>query len=286
MNYTSIVALLGQTFISLYPILIKRVSATMPQQLAGRFGTFAALSLLFGGTSTVAAALGSVGAAAQTLAAGGINILHVLESYRSFQLLPAGVAYTIIYTYPFWNLIGARLLLGETISTGVLPIFALAFIGVVLVAAGGFKMRGDDEGSKEDTIRGLLAATAGAITETILFLIVRGSDFMGPMENIGRLYIGGAALLTASPAIRAAIPTVPAAIPTFNAAIGFTSMTALIWSAKRIPTYIYSLIAFVGLVASYGWGLLFADEVPSLLALAGSAIVGLAVWLLPNGNSS
>jgi drug/metabolite transporter (DMT)-like permease len=284
MNNTSIVALLGQIFISLYPILIKRVDASMPQQLAGRFGTFAALSLLFGGTSTVAAALGSVGAAAQTLAAGGVNILHVLESYRSFQLLPAGVAYTIIYTYPFWNLIGARLLLGETIPTGVLPIFALAFIGVVLVAAGGFKMRSDAAG--EDTIRGLIAATAGAITETILFLIVRGSDFMGPMENIGRLYIGGAALLAASPAIRAALPTVPAAVPTFNAAIGFTSMAALIWSAKRIPTYMYSMIAFVGLVASYGWGLLFADEVPSLLALAGSAIVGLAVWLLPNGSSS
>ena len=275
----TLIALIGQIFISLYPILIKRSNATLPQQLAGRFGIFTLLPLILGGTSILQSVFGSFDSVVKTLAAGAVNILHVFESYKSFQLLPAGPAYTIIYTYPFWNLIGARIFLGEAIPTAVLPLFLLAFIGILLIASA------VANGKQETNRRGLIAAFTGAITESILFLIVRGSESMNPFENIGRLYIGAAGLLATgtsifSPnSIKEAIAT-PKDVPLFNALIGFTSMTALIWSAKRIPTFVYSLIAFIGLVASYGWGLLFANEVPSGRALLGSAIIGVSVLLL------
>jgi drug/metabolite transporter (DMT)-like permease len=128
--------------------------------------------------------------------------------------------------------------------------------------------------------RGIIAACAGAITETVLFLIVRGSEFQNPFQNIGRLYIGAAAMLATFTGVFKSPLAIPPAVPLFNAAIGFTSMTALVWATKHLPTYVYSLIAFIGLVASYMWGMIFADEVPNISAILGSAIVGLAVLQL------
>ena len=292
----TIIAFLGQIFISLYPILIKNSQATIPQQIAGRFGIFSLLPVLVAGPG-VLSLLGDV----KTFAAGLVNIFHVLESYKSFQLLPAGVAYSIIYTYPFWNLLGGRLLLGEPIPAGTLPVFGLAFLGVLLLAFGSGSMNVKSQGRLEKAkeggggvsrvnMRGLAAAFMGAITETILYLIVRGSEFQSPMYNIGRLYLGGALLLLLGgavlrPQVFSSLVSTPPAVPAFNALIGFTSMTALVWAAKKIPTYIYSIIAFVGLVSSYGWGVLFAEEVPSVSAVLGSLIIAASVWLLPSVTS-
>jgi drug/metabolite transporter (DMT)-like permease len=232
--------------------------------------------------------MGSIPAIAKTLAAGSVNILHVFESYRSFQLLPAGVAYTIIYTYPFWNLLGAKLLFGEAIPPASLPLFLAAFAGILLIAYGSSQMRVKSEGHFHEpgfNTRGFVAAFVSAITETLLYLIVRGSEFTNPFQNIGRLYVGAALLLligTAAikPAIFSSLSQTPQGVPLFNAFVGFTSMTALVWAAKKIPVHIYSLIAFLGMVASYMWGALFAGEIPSLPALIGSLIIGLSNFYL------
>jgi drug/metabolite transporter (DMT)-like permease len=288
----AVIALLGQIFISLYPIIIKRSDATIPQQLAGRFSVYSLLPILLGGIPVLRDTFGTSALAGKTLAAGAVNILHVTESYKSFQLLPAGIAYTILYTYPFWNLIGARLLFGETIPVAAIPLFFLAFIGTLLIIGGSQQMMVKSSAAAEpekktrpQTIRGLIAAVTGAITETLLYLIVRGSEFDSPLKNIARLYMGAAAILGLSAAVTpgrlAEVAATPPEVPLFNGLIGFTSMSALVWAAKKLPAYIYSMIAFVGLVASYIWGMVFAEEVPSLIAIAGSAIIALSVWLLP-----
>jgi drug/metabolite transporter (DMT)-like permease len=288
MPYATLAAVAGQLFISLYPILIKSSNATFAQQIAGRFSVFSILPILLGGSGVLKAVAGSTSAIAKTLAAGSVNIFHVFESYKSFKLLPAGVAYTILYTYPFWNLLGAKLLFGESIPPAAFPLFLAAFVGILLIAYGSSQMRVKSEGHFHEpgfSTRGFLAAFAGAITETLLYLIVRGSEFTNPLQNIGRLYFGAALILLAgtaaiSPAIFSSLPQTPANVPLFNAFVGFTAMSALVWAAKRMPTYVYSLIAFLGMVASYMWGALFAGEIPSVMAIIGSLVIGISNFYL------
>jgi drug/metabolite transporter (DMT)-like permease len=288
MPYATLAAMAGQLFISLYPILIKSSNATFAQQIAGRFGVFSILPILLGGSSVLSAVGGSVAAIAKTFAAGSVNIFHVFESYKSFQLLPAGVAYTILYTYPFWNLLGAKILFGEAIPPAAIPLFLAAFAGIILIAYGSSQMRVKSEGHFHEpgfSTRGFFAAFAGAITETLLYLIVRGSEFTNPLQNIGRLYIGAALVLlvgtaAVSPTIFSTLSQTPKDVPLFNAFVGFTSMSALMWAAKKIPTYVYSLIAFIGMVASYMWGALFAGEIPSPMAIVGSLLIGISNFYL------
>jgi drug/metabolite transporter (DMT)-like permease len=52
------------------------------------------------------------------------------------------------------------------------------------------------------------------------------------------------------------------------------------WSIPRLPTAIFSLLTFVGIAAAYMWGLLYAEEKPSLGALGGAGCIAAALAVL------
>jgi drug/metabolite transporter (DMT)-like permease len=286
-------AVLAQSLTSLYPILIKRVDTNILTQTTVRFIIFPILALLIGGTSAFGAVTNSWGSLGIMLAAGALNLAHVFSSYIAFDELQAGIAMSIFYTYPFWNMLGARLFFGEALQAWTIPLFAAALFGTYLIASAAPESTSykEQKGRKSLPLRGIIAAIMAALTETGLYLTVRGSSTANPFSNMTLLYLGGAALIMgALPFFKAAGQTLDlelkSLLPTgaFNAAIGFTGTTLLFYVARHLPAYMYSILAFVGVATAYLYGVAFAQEVPSKRAITGTGIVLGAIALLYKMN--
>lgn len=275
-------SMLGQSMASLIPILIKKVDTNLLTQTIARFLFYPLVATLLGGklpnwSTPILAAKG--------LALGGMNLAHVGASYLAFRDLPAGIAMTIFYSYPFFNLIGSKIFFGESIPLKVIPLFILAFIGVILVA---FASEGDaaytQEGREEpNPKRGIIMALLAALTETGIFLAVRGAPSMGGFDNINYMYIGGLLILLAGIFVfgkQGEIDTKEKSwwqLGGFNSIIGLGGTTLLFLTNHFLPTHIYSLVSFIGLATSYIFGLIFAEEKPSIGALTGTGLLLAAV---------
>ncbi len=288
------IAVLAQSLTSLYPILIKRINTNILTHTTIRFTLFPILALVLGIASGGFGAIGDVmngwTKIAAILGIGVLNLTHVFSSYIAFDELQAGIAMSIFYTYPFWNLLGARLFFGERLQLWTIPLFLIALAGTYLVAsaapeARAFKHEADPTRSP---MRGIIAALIAALTETGLYLAVRGSTSNNPFANMIMLYLGGAALLLPSlPLIKRIsgqlldLRLEPLMQSTaFNAFIGFVGTTLMFMTARLLPAYMYSILAFVGVAAAYMWGVVFAEEKPNKKAVGGAGIVLGAISLL------
>jgi drug/metabolite transporter (DMT)-like permease len=265
------------------------VNTNLLTQTAVRFTLFPILALLLGGTGAFASVTNSWAKLGSVLLFGLLNLTHVFSSYIAFDELQAGIAMSIFYTYPLWNMLGARIFFGEALQTWAIPLFALALYGTYLVASAAPETRAykHEADIARSPTRGIIAALMAALTETGIYLAVRGSETANPFANMIMLYLGGAALLIAAlPAFAAAGQTLDlrlsSLLPTagFNTLIGFTGTTLLFYVARHLPAYMYSILAFVGVATAYGWGVLFAGEHPNKKALGGAGLVLGAVGLL------
>ena len=311
----SAIAVFSQSLTSLYPILIKRVNTNILTHTSVRFILFPILALVLGvasgGFGAISDVLNSWTKLAAIAGIGALNLTHVFSSYIAFDELQAGIAMSIFYTYPFWNLLGSRLFFGERIQLWTIPLFLIALAGTYLVAsaapeARAFKHEADPARSP---VRGIIAALIAALTETGLYLAVRGSSSNNPFANMIMLYLGGAALLvplvlSTNTSLSSQLANVPA-LPfikkvtgqildfrpeplmqsmAFNTFIGFVGTTLMFMTARMLPVYMYSILAFVGVAAAYMWGVVFAEEKPNVKAVSGAGVVLGAIGLLYYGS--
>jgi drug/metabolite transporter (DMT)-like permease len=278
----TIAALGGESMTSLYPILIKRVSTDLLTQTAVRFAVYPVLALLLGGFGSLVKTWGTPAKALAGVGFGLMNLLHVFSSYVAFTELQAGIAMSIFYLYPFLNLLGSRLYFGEVIQAWMIPFFLLALFGTYLIASVAPEAKTyEQEGQAPRNVgRGLVAALMAALTESGIYLAVRGSTTSDPFANQLLLYLGGTVILAAAlPALKAFGHTIDlrgavlSKLTLFNSLIGFVGGSLMFWSARYLPAYMYSMIAFMGVAAAYGWGILFADETPHPTAIGGAGLV-------------
>jgi drug/metabolite transporter (DMT)-like permease len=130
---------------------------------------------------------------------------------------------------------------------------------------------------------GVLLSLLSAITESAIFLLAK-SPGATPTGTMLRLYPAAllplAAWLFLRPGNLAASLPQAAILVGFNLVVGFLGYFLRMFSIPILPTAVFSVLTFVGVVAGYLWGLLFAKEVPSAGALAGSGLIATAVGLL------
>jgi drug/metabolite transporter (DMT)-like permease len=297
----------SEAALALYPILIKTVPVSLQTQLLARLGTY----------TVAAAALApakewSIPFSASSVGLGLMNFVHILASYLSYLYLPAGTALALFYTYPFFNILAGLLFLGDRFRPWVVPLLLLAFVGVVLIALYTHGTEGfadpptEEEGSETDSeagpvgdekgvknsapvtslgavALGVLLSLLSAITESAIFLLAK-SPGATPTGTMLRLYPAAllplAAWLFLRPGnLTASLPQA-ALLVGFNLVVGFLGYFLRMFSIPVLPTAVFSVLTFVGVIAGYLWGLLFAKEVPSAGALAGSGLIAAAVGLL------
>jgi drug/metabolite transporter (DMT)-like permease len=273
---TASIVLASEAALALYPILIKTVPTNLGTQLLSRLLVYSGLAYFLASESDVTLTWGTVPGVFRSVCLGALTLLHIGSSYYAFQELPAGVSMSLFYTYPLWNLLGASIGFGETFDLPQLLLVLLGFVGVVLIAVGN---RDPDPEKKKDPYnwKGLLAALTAALTESAIYFAVRTALRPSPFYAVLELY--PAALLFLAPLLWYfnqpidTRPSVWARMISFNTLIGFLGYCLRFYAIPRISTFAFSLLSFVGVVASFVWGYLFLYERPSWLTLSGGGLV-------------
>lgn len=273
----------SEVILSLYPILIKSVPVSLDTQVLSRMLTFSIAAALLAPPNAIAKTWGSIQAAARSSGLGAITLAHVTTSYYAFKELPAGVAMSLFYTYPILNLLGGALLFGESVSGFQILMMGVCFLGVLCVSfgsAGGLTT--SEEGEKRDIHwRGILAALAAAVTEVAMYFAVRTTSQINPFTSILELYPGAAVLLLLwlsvkgfSDVSRSSLSWTSMTL--FNLFIGFAGYATRFYAIPKVSTFIFSILSYIGVVASFIFGWLFVGEVPSALSVLGAALISTA----------
>lgn len=266
--------LYSELVLSLYPILIKVVHTNMYTQLLSRFIIFPVLA--FAGATLYNQPLwDSTSDWLSALVMNVVNVVHIGASYIAFRDLPAGTAISLLYTYPIFNLLAGVLFFGESISLLSIGLILIAFVGTYLIATSH-----KDDKKKDDTYhKGVLMGILAAMTEMLFFIFVRSNKKaqQSPFYAISQLYPFGLLALIGYGLFHTTAVDTSAINWTkligFNALLGFTGHIARFYGISNVPTIVFALLSFIGVIGGYVWGLLFTDDKPTLQAMIGGGCI-------------
>lgn len=195
----------SESLLSLYPTIIKNIDIPFDMKLWTRFVPYSLISLLFIDYKFVKENLFSKAG----LLLSFVTIIHIFTSYKGFEGLESGVAYTIFYTYPLMILLMA----GEKIT----PILLIPLIGVALLV---YESKVENMESKEELenieendkendkesdrnnnnllMFSVFMVFLAALTEAGLYFIVRDLKTKNNWNHLFISYFFGAILLTGS----------------------------------------------------------------------------------------
>ena len=280
--------LYSELVLSLYPILIKVVQTNTYSQLLARFLVFPLLAfvgaivykqpLWDSPTDWISAFVMNI-----------VNMVHISVSYAAFKDLPAGTAISLFYMYPIFNVIAGALLFGESISLLSIMLIGVAFAGTYLIATS--HSEGDEKKIDTTYHRGIIMGLLAALTETLIFVFIRSTKKaqQSPFYAVSQLYPYGLLALVIYGLFHTnVIDTTPihwAQLLGFNALLGFTGYLARFYAISNVPTIIFSLLSFIGVVGGYVWGILFTDDKPSLQAVIGGGCIAGSIAILRYFNS-
>ena len=261
-------ALISESFLSLYPIFVKNINLPIFVQMWSRFFSYVAISAAFINYDFVTKNLVS----SRGLMLCAITTLHIYFSYRGFQLLESGVAYTLFYLYPLMILFIA----GEKIH----PIMFLAAAGVYLLAGGG--------GAAAATVsaEGVAMILGAAATEAAIYFAVRGLKTENHWNHLFISYFAGAVLFTAggflggtsfATTVATSKKSLVLASLGINALIGLFGYLLRFFAMTNLPTKIYAPLSYFGIFMSYVYGVIFNKDKITMEKIAGTILI-----LIPN----
>lgn len=263
--------LFSEFILSAYPILIKKVNASLFMQTGFRMFTFTVLAAF----AAILTGNPIYGTLSEIIASGILNLAHVGSSYSAFASLPAGNAMALFYTYPIWNAIAASHTFNESIPPRSWIWITVALLGAILVA--------NPSGQSWNTW-GIAMALFAAVTETGIYLWFRrkNKDSTQPWTDMTTMY-GGSGLLwillipffLSATLFQTTIGGVGAMVA-FNAFVGFLGYALRFYTIPNISTIVFSSLSFVGVIAAYLFGWIFMGETPSFTQGVGAALISIA----------
>lgn len=302
MNNNKVLPTLGVLYsefiLTLYPILVRTVPTNLFSQYLSRFLVFPILGILFGGVTDIQKAWGTWEKAIQSICLGGLNLAHVGCSYYAYANLLPGIAISLFYLYPIFNILAGWVLFGEKLSAWIFPILILSFIGTVLVAFSSHhdnsKKITDDKSKpiiKDIGIKywiAIAAAIGAALTETGIFIFIKKYPKESPFYAVESLYPSGfLGLILANLFYRNKEPFIIdynwqnwMKLIGFNAIFGFTGYTSRFFSMPRLSSSLFSVLSFIGVLASFMWGIIFLGEKPTIGGFVGGMMIASSIFLL------
>lgn len=270
MDTNSGLVLGSEIVLALYPLLIKLVPTNLWTQLLARFLVYSVLAGFFADWTNIRETWFTVSGASTSLFFGSLTLLHVSLSYFAFSRLPSGEAMSLFYTYPIWNLLGASLLFGETFSLGQIALVFISLVGVYFVT------KKDETDKNPLDWKGILAGLGAALTESLMYFVVRTKS-PNPFYSILQLYPGGLVPLVAGIFMQKAPISVEGSVwlplVLFNAFVGFAGYSLRFYAVPKVKTIVFSLLSFFGVLASFGWGYLFNEEIATPTSLFGALLI-------------
>jgi len=274
--------LISESLLSLYPVFVKNIDLPIHLQLWSHFITYIVITGFFVDWGFIAKSLFSKNGLLLSI----ITIVHVYTSYRGFQLLESGIAYSLFYTYPIMILLAA----GEPVNA----LMFLAIFGVILLSndnSGSPKSinpDGEKESNKKESFdntpsfpyEGYIMIALAAITEAIIYFIVRSIKTTNNWNHLFLSYFAGTFLFSfiGLKDIAKITLTSTLSISLFiNAIIGLCGYLLRFYATTRLSPAIYAPLSYVGIIMAYVYGFIFNQEQITMQKVIGTLCILIAI---------
>jgi len=261
--------LFAESLLSFYSIFVKKINIDLKLQIWSRFFTYVIISAFFVDWGFICNSILSTPGLLLSL----VTIVHVYSSYRSFQLLDSGVATTLYYIYPIIILLYS----GTIIS----PVLLVSMFGVYLISNDLTKPN-DRKESHSATVKeqfwneGIFAAFVAAITEAIIFFLVKNLRTMNNWNHLFLSYFVGAIGLTLY--VGTNIATISSSSDLsismlVNAFIGLFGYYLRFYAISRLDAYVYAPLSYFGIIMSYVYGVFLNNDVLTTKKIVGTLCI-------------
>jgi len=273
----------SESLLSLYPTIVKNIDIPFDMKLWTRFVPYSLISLLFIDYKFVKENLFSKAG----LLLSFVTIIHIFTSYKGFEGLESGVAYTIFYMYPLMILLMA----GEKIT----PILLVPLIGVALLV---YESKVENMESKEELenleekdektdengnyllMFSVFMVFLAALTEAGLYFIVRDLKTKNNWNHLFISYFFGAILLSGSLLTKIKAVSFNGLLTTsfiLNIVIGLFGYLLRFYATTRLEPSLYAPLSYFGIIMSHIYGLIFNGDV-----ITWKKILGTLLIIIPN----
>ncbi len=260
--------LASESLLSLYPIFVKNIGLSLSLQTWSRCFSYALISGCFIDYSFVFKTMATLNGLLLSL----VTILHIYVSYRGFELLESGVAYSIFYLYPMMIL----LLSGHQIQ----GVMFLALIGVFLLS---YKDTYEPSSKDAWTGEGIIMILLAAFTEAIIYFLVRDIKTMNNWNHIFISYFLGAIVLTGYMMndIRKMKWNGRLSMSLgINSFIGLLGYLLRFYAVSRLDTVVYAPLSYFGIVMSFVYGVINGEPIHVQKIMGALLIIGSNILLL------
>lgn len=266
--------LFSESLLSLYPVFVKKIDLSILLQLWTRLITYVLISIFFINYAFVSGNLLTKEGILLSL----VNLLHIYSSYEGFNNLDSGVSFSIFNIYPLLILL----------FSGVLwkPVYFISIIGLLFFIYDNFK-----NSSKTNNFNyGLLMIFFAAITEAIIFFIIREIKTENNWDHLFISYLWGSVLLTiyllltnnniknCEFNIHNWYSIIIAIL--INGIIGTIGYYLRFYSIYRLPPETYALLSYFGIIMAYFYGIFFNNEKINIYKIIGSLLIIISNYLI------
>jgi drug/metabolite transporter (DMT)-like permease len=207
-----------------------------------------------------------------------VTLAHVYTSYKGFMILESGIAYTLFYVYPIMIL----LMSGQPLH----PIMSLLLMGAWLLSREEGKEKEKEKekdeqnnkgnGEKADQSLGYAMIFLAALTEAIIYFLVRRLKTTNNWNHVFISYLPGAVAMTVllSKQIREITIESALSLSLFaNGAIGLLGYLLRFFAISRLSPEIYAPLSYFGIVMSHVYGVVFNNDVVTWNKILGTLFI-------------
>ena len=268
----------SESLLSFYPVFVKKIDLSILLQLWTRLITYVLISVFFINYAFITNNILSKEGILLSL----VNLFHVYVSYQGFTNLDSGVSFTIFNIYPMLILL----------FSGVVwkPIYFLAIFGLLFFVYDNYK---NSKGNNSNFYFGLTMIVLAAITEAIIFFIVKEVKTENNWDHLFLSYIWGSVILTIyllfdkkdtldintsttwSNLIIAII---------INGLIGTIGYYLRFYSIYRLEPELYALLSYFGIIMAYFYGIIINNETINIYKIIGTILILLSNYYIINKN--
>jgi len=196
-----------------------------------------------------------------------VTMIHIYTSYRGFELLESGVAYSIFYIYPIMILLLAR--------KPIHPILLLALAGVFLLVS--------NDTFSIDNMEGFIMIVAAAFTEAVIYFLVRDIKTENNWNHLFISYFLGAILLSAyffKDIVNIKIDGKLSASLGINTVIGLVGYLLRFFAISRLDTVLYAALSYFGIVMAFIYGVVINGELIDFKKVIGAMLIIVSNYFL------
>ena len=289
--------LASESLLSLYPIFVKKIGISSSLQLWTRLITYVSISVFFVNWSFIKSSLFTL----DSLTLGLVNLSHVFFSYEGFRNLDSGVSFAIFNSYPLMILLLAGTMWHNS--------YLLVIIGLAFFIYGNYAEKSDikekkemketketkvdeakDEAKEKESFSyGLIMILLAALTEALIYFLVRRIKTTNNWNHVFISYFLGAVLMTAYSIYNYADISlgldkarVGLAI-IINGIIGTVGYFLRFFASYRLEPEVYAPLSYFGVVMSYVYGISFDNESLNWKKVLGTVSILASNYFAPKG---